>query len=413
MIDATSIPSPTGLPPFPTGLFYLPLGEPQETEQNCLTNPAQLKTWSCNVVAPPLMIDTETASDGDSIAQLYPEPLPPNFPKYQYGPQPPTVLAQKLLFVDDLGESQLGPALHFQTVYDKLVILDPDALSAPAKKRRGDATPAPTDSFGVSEPSATFNDAPSGLPHKGRHNPKPSALPLRKTTVQAGDQPWFCFWNSTFIEAFIYVTQPIPMNNASNTSASTTAGNGSPQSTSASDNGGQASTSTTFATSVTPSSITTTFPMTKPSSISIGEGKRDTHIKDADDPRQFPYLVKVSERRLQQPPVRPYCQKMNINSDGSVTTYLSNGQPVVVYLSEQDPSDAAFESAAASPIKSSASSAATGTSRRLGRRALGADHVEESWQAKERSEKEWDILDEVFWKREDPDTSCACQWMAS
>jgi hypothetical protein len=427
MIDATSIPSPTGVPPLPTGQFVLPLGEPQETEQNCLTNANQLKAWSCNVPPPPLMIDMETPPGGVPIAQIYPQPPAPNTPKYQYGPQPPSVLAmQKLEFVMDLSDKQLGPALHFQTVYDKLVILDPDSLSTSSKKKRQESAlpyyPAaePTDSFGVFVPSAT--EVPSGSPN----GPPPFEPPPnggfhhRKNTVQPDDQPWFCFWNSTFIEAFIYVTQPVMSNNSNSSSAATTIDSGSSHATSSNNNnnngqqGSSSPTSTTFATFVTGNTFateSTSFPITTSGSISVPNGRRDNHNnnnnkndddddnmhdKDADDPPLFPLVVKIADRRLPDPPVSAYCQKMNVNSDGTVSTFYANGAPVVIKLSEEDPTDAAFASAAASPVKSSA--VATSTGNGMIRR--------EVWTEEERGVAE-------AARRKDPEKSCACQWLVT
>lgn len=451
MIDASSIPAPTGVPPLPTGQFVLSLGEPQETEQNCLTDASQLNAWSCNVPPPPLMIDMETPPGGVPIAQIYPQPPQPNAPKYQYGPQPPTVLSmQKLQFVMDLSDKQLGPALHFQTVYSKLVILDPNSLSTSSKKKRQESAlpyyPAaePTDSFGVFVPSATFGEVPSGSPPPNGpppYGPPPYGPPPnggfhhRKNTVQSGDQPWFCFWNSTFIEAFIYVMQPVMSNNSNSSSAATTTDSDSSHATSSNNNnnngqqGSSSPTSTTFATFVTGNTFTTpfasestSFPVTTSASISIPNVRRDNHNNnnndqdgddnmhdnDADDPPQFPLVVKIAERRLPDPPVGAYCQKMNVNMDGTVSTYYVNGAPVVIQLSEDDPSDAAFASAAASPVKSSA--AATSTGNGMIRRGW----TEEERGVAEAAGEEWRRSEELWlWRREDPAKSCACQWLVT
>lgn len=456
MIDATSIPTPTGLPSFPTGAFVLPLGEPQEADQGCLTNPTQVPAWSCNIPPPSLLIDAETAPGGPTVAQIYPPPIPPTVQKYQYGAQPPTVLLQKLAFVEDLSDPQLGPALHFQTTYDKLVVLDPSTFTPPSKRKRQGFPTGPTDSFGVFEPSGTFTEAPAG-------STPPPPPPLggfhhRKSTVQVGDQPWFCFFNSTFIEGFIYVTQQIQMNNSSGSSASTTTMNGSGSHPTSSSNNGQGNsdfstpTSTTLSTSITPNALitsypeqVTSFPVTTSSSVTVRDAKRDNHNnnnsnknnnndndndndddnnKDADIVPQFPLLVKLAERRLPHPPTNPYCQKMNVNPDGSISTYYVNGQPVIIKLTEQDPTEAAFESAATTPLKSSVAPTQTiSTNSMIKRGFIQRDvgsGVEEGWKAEERDIEErmaeeavdeWKLLDEVYWKREDPTKACACQWM--
>lgn len=146
------------------------------------------------------------------------------------------------------------------------------------------------------------------------------------------------------------------------------------------------------------------------------------HDDDSDDPPQFPFAVKIAERRLQNPPVPAYCQKMNVNSDGTVSTYYSNGAPVIIKLAEEDPTDAAFASAAASVIKSSAAATSTASGNAMIRRGYIERDVgaEEEWRVEERdieariaeaAVEEWRRSEEWLWRREDPSKSCACQWM--
>jgi len=423
MIDASTIAAPTNAPPLPTGHFSLPLGDPQETNQDCLANPSQLKAWACDVQPPPLFIDTQIASDGCPSAQIYPPS--PQASSIQYGPQPPIVSPfLQLEFVVDLSDPQLGAALHFQDVYNKLVILDPSALSTSTKKRRQYPGPGP---------------GPGPLPGGGIHH--------RKNTVQAGDLPWFCFWNGTSIEGFIYVEQHIT--NSSNSATTSQTGNSSPQSTSSTNNNQNSptATQTTFMTSaVTEMASHFSGSKSMTSSPAARRQARDNHRgddhkgnnnkngkgmhqNDADNTQQFPFWVKLSERRLRNIAQRPYCQKMTVASDGSVSTFLQDGAPVKVWLDEVDPSDGAFESAAALPVSSpvavASSTAVSDAVKRAVQEGFGADG---DWAVQERAledrmaeaaVEEWRGYDDElaavveYWKREDPAKSCACQWLVT
>ena len=151
-------------------------------------------------------------------------------------------------------------------------------------------------------------------------------------------------------------------------------------------------------------------------------------------PLNFPYIVKLSERRLPNPPVQAYCQQMYVNNDGSVTPVVRNNDHVIIKLQETDPSESQFASVAASPVVTSTTTAApTNTANVENKRyimerdVVGVAEVEEGvW-----NEVEWSIEKRVaeaaveewersfgaagqplyFGKREDPSTSCACQWL--
>ena len=432
MIDASAIATPTNVPPFPTGHFSLPLGNPQETNQNCLADPSQLKAWACIMQPSPLFIDTNLAAHGTALAQIYPQPSQGS--SISYGPQPPALVPFKILeYVTDLEDPQYGPALHFQTVYNKTVILDPGSLSSSSKKRR--QAPGP------------------GAPPGG-------AFRHRKNTVQAGDQPWFCFWNGTFIEGFIYVRKDIP-DNPNTSGASSTTSNGSPQSSTYNSNNqsSHTPTSTTFKTSAITDiagSFTTSVTSTPSarrqardnhnvnddddnnnhngnngnngkngSNGKDNDGPKGMHNNDAENTQQFPLVMKLAERRLRSVAIAPYCQKMVVDSMGGVTPYLQNGAPVKVYLYEVDPSNGAFESAAASPVSGEPPLATDVRKRHLGADAAAA--LDLDWALRERDLEdrmaadavaEWRAFDEVeavaaYWKREDPANSCACQWLVT
>lgn len=198
----------------------------------------------------------------------------------QYGLQTPTVDSSPLQLVSDLDFRGYGPAWHFSSLYDKVVVLPPDEFSAgqSKKKARGETGP----SF--------------------RH----------RFQVQPGDNPWYCIWNSTYIEGYLYVTDNSTAANMSNTPPSST-GNapGTP-------------------TNATPTAATTQLP-----------DRRSTHRRDDATRFRFPFpyprIIKIEERRLPNAP-KPYCQKMQLLDNGQIAPASdSNGKSIIVNLQESDP----------------------------------------------------------------------------
>lgn len=98
---------------------------------------------------------------------------------YPYGTQPPVLTQQQVLnLVTDSQEPSRGPAWFFELPYNKLVILPEGALTAPSSKRDLEERDG--------HPASDFMD--------------------RKNVAEPGDKPWFCYWNGTLLEAFIYVS---------------------------------------------------------------------------------------------------------------------------------------------------------------------------------------------------------------
>jgi hypothetical protein len=99
---------------------------------------------------------------------------------FAYGSQPPLLpSAQVLSLVTDSQDPTRGPAWFFEFPYDKLVILVEDAFTVPGIKRDLD--------------DLDSNDGASS----------------RKSVAEPGDKPWFCYWNGTLLEAFIYVSNSL------------------------------------------------------------------------------------------------------------------------------------------------------------------------------------------------------------
>ena len=126
-----------------------------------------------------------------------------------------------------------GPAYYFQQFFDKVVVLPETALPAPTgsnkQKRQG------------------FQLDQGWL--------------QQKSVAQPGDRPWFCVWNNTFLEGFIYVQQPIASSYVLPTASPTPTANTSASGSSATlTSGGKYGQPTEFlTTTVTMSTSTATF----------------------------------------------------------------------------------------------------------------------------------------------------------
>jgi hypothetical protein len=210
---------------------------------------------------------------------------------YPYGTQPPVLSqAQVLSLVIDSQDPERGPAWFFQMPYNKIVIVAEDALTAPNTKRSSNL-----------RSTITTQDL------------------LRKDVAQPGDMPWFCYWNGTLLETFIYV-------NLTSSFASQTASTTTP---STSPTGAAMSGTSQSSTSTNPSSVPT-------SGIqSYGSSSSGPQFLSG-----YPKVIKVEERRIPRSPetIPPYCVQHIINPDGSAEPALnSTNQPITIYLDETEP----------------------------------------------------------------------------
>lgn len=129
--------------------------------------------------------------------------------------------------------------------------------------------------------------------------------------LRPSDKPWFCFWNSTITEFFIYLEQPAPPVTRSTTSevsslitSSPTVG---PSQSSPSSLVQQAPASTAASTQTA-----TTFPAynpVKPTPTWDHKRDYDVHSPSVSD---YPRLIRMVEKRKQNNTVHPYCQQMQV-----------------------------------------------------------------------------------------------------
>ncbi|BDD56896.1 hypothetical protein MPDQ_006361 [Monascus purpureus] len=248
--DATPLATqPTNVPPLPTGQFIIPPSL-QNSSKLCLVNQASLVTWSC--LQESLLIDVEGSGTQNTVT--FQNQSVPGF--FKYGAQMPYFHSdtKKLNMVLDKNDYGFGPALSFYDVMDKLVILPEDKLSADA----------------VSKQIVSSSDI---LQHTSQSN----------QVAQVGDQPWFCWWNSTIMEFFLYVNQ-----------------------------------------------TTTESFESDSSSMSGKDGDSST-----DSVAHYPRRIKIEEKRNLPGAKEPYCQQMRV-MDGGYIVALSN----TISISEVEPSSA-------------------------------------------------------------------------
>jgi hypothetical protein len=181
---------PAGLAQPPPGTYALPVGAAKSRSDVCLANSDQAAAWSCDASsnrAPQLQIQV-TPAQGNSPALVQLSPLNQSEP-LRYGTQPPRLrLPRRLGPADDLEHAAFGHSFYFQAAYDKLVIVDGSKISAD-----GAAAAA-----AAAERDIYIDELPAAANGVLRH--------MRRTrALQPRDEPWFCYWNHTILEGFIYV----------------------------------------------------------------------------------------------------------------------------------------------------------------------------------------------------------------
>lgn len=281
-------------------------------------------------------------------------------PELCYGLQPSSMVTDfdPFLLVADRDDPENGKAYYFQTTYDKVVVLPGDALQggvASGKVKRG---------------------------YDGGYG----EWDVQKDVAKIGDKPWFCYWNGTSVEGFIYADKPLFSSTPSPTSATTTPTSGANYSAAAAQYTGSGSKpgyGPPFATPAPSQTITTTFEMPTTTCTYEGEASKlpkwlhDNYPEytpppylrytepadddDFDDKKRkrgdvnysytagqsvpvFPYLVKVEERRREGSP-QPYCQQYQLLNDGTwnwIPDPTDDSKPITIELAEHAPSYSSY-----------------------------------------------------------------------
>lgn len=180
--DATPLSTtPAGISAIATGTYALPISAPSAIQNSCLSDTAQSEAWSCQI--PQMSYAVTITSISGSTDALRNNEIDLNINDtvghfWAYGAKPPTLTqAQIMNLVTDNDEVARGPAWFFQIPYNKFVVVQQDSLEG------------------------------AGSLHSKRDYSRPSPGDFsRKQVAQPGDNPWFCYWNGTMLEAFIYVS---------------------------------------------------------------------------------------------------------------------------------------------------------------------------------------------------------------
>ena len=223
------------------------------------------------------MIVTIMPSNVPVVSLTYPTPYDGSI---YYGSQPPQLnQPAHLVLMNDKDDFGKGPAYVFQQPYDKLVIVHEGDLPGGVKSSKRSFLKR-----------WLYGDGPESLGSlTGRQENDENDEWTSHSIAKPGDKPWFCYWNNTILEGFIFVTQD------ANASAS--------------------------ASDASPSAAAT----------SLGSGPFDGSRLKRHGPasQSYPKSVKIEERRPLKPS-QAYCQQMQI-----LNTLQPGALPVnTVYLNE-------------------------------------------------------------------------------
>ncbi|KAB8338705.1 hypothetical protein FH972_021650 [Carpinus fangiana] len=331
MIDAAEVTvTPTSLAPLPTGFFKVDVGEQTSTSQNCLPQQDQRRAWSCSLNPDTFIFEVgfnkSTGLPYLSMETFFNSTVP------QYGAQPPQAYGQTLKLASDMNNADWGLAYQFQILYDKLVVVDGSYLSSnPSNNKRG---------FDFSVPPPSY----------------------ARKQVAREDQPWFCYWNQTLLEGFIYVENDTMAAAAeaaataafkSGTSLPSTPGYEAYSAATAENVSGAYPTPSSYDYTVsymTPDQATPTSWAARarpyearPSSSEpapLAAVLHEHRARTASVEKCYPKRIKIEERRLWQQTPTSYCQRMFTDDMGVMRVLLDgNDNPVVIELTESDPQD--------------------------------------------------------------------------
>ncbi|KAI4123554.1 MAG: hypothetical protein LQ338_005207 [Usnochroma carphineum] len=213
----------------------------------------------------------------------------PRFPstpnQVHFGPQPPQMdQPVPLQLMGDKNGMDRGPAWFFQQSYTKVVVV-----------------PGPFWEFDHGNTRRWF-DLWRGRSSSRRLNPRGDG-----GIAPAAAKPWFCYWNNTILEGFIYVTQ----NSSGRVQPASTeypwpsspTGDYDPPAAAWSINSDQ------------PPAMFTSFPPANPTMATGSMHKRQT--PDPSELSAYTKVVKIEERRDPDVVLQPYCVHMQIMNDGT------------------------------------------------------------------------------------------------
>ncbi|KAL2854399.1 hypothetical protein BJY01DRAFT_205548 [Aspergillus pseudoustus] len=257
--------TPYNVPPIPTGQWTIP-AVPKNQSKFCILDQDQTPTWGClSQGSIPITIEGDNEKKIDFGTNQLPKTL-------TYGAQAPffTHPSMELSLAMDTSDLSLGPALSFFTFFDKLIVVPEDTLSS-------------ADITSRSVPEEQITGA------------------YTKRASDVGDRPWFCWWNSTVMEFFLYINQTTKVTRYDTSSSSTDL-----NSTDDNDDDNKALTTDSLS-------------------------KRGDNSSD-----YYPRRIKMEEKRDYAEAQAPYCQQMQVMHDGSIKAV----SPATIGISVNKPTPA-------------------------------------------------------------------------
>ena len=304
--DATPIPTPSDLPPLPTGIFLLPLYT-NRVSSTCFNDSQQSQAWSCSIIMSGLYLNitknTDYSTPGDySVSINCNQSLTISSNYYSYGEQPPLIpnpLSMEL--VKDTVEPTRGPAWFRMLPYNKTVIIPENALTPPSSLRK----------------DKRFGIGPGDFKRKG-------------LAAQVGDRPWICTWPETFLEIFIFPQQPSSWNRPAASSSTAFPGSATSQPPQSSTYPGASYPTTSFAPSSAGPSQTTPVGASPGPASSSGAGSLSL-------PSPYPRVIKVEERRIPGSPPAT-CAQVEIREANkpAIPVLGPDGNPIIITINDME-----------------------------------------------------------------------------
>ncbi|KAK2738025.1 hypothetical protein FQN57_007291 [Myotisia sp. PD_48] len=283
-LDATPVAAtPTSLPTVPLGYFNLAANRLKEQISECIAEDEQTPAWQCREYGE-FACYLEQDKKGVNRMSIESRELSGRF---SYGDQNPFFKESEhvMSLMQDKNDMELGPAQFFYAAFDKLVII-----------------PAPD------------------FPH-GDHVPEEellrrfSSTSLSKTYSEPGDRPWFCWWNSTLLEVFLYVNETVAAYKETPNPYGTF---GPPIATS------------TASAAVEPAPTPTRDMRRRmpPSTTPTGLNPEATTYTP------YPRVIKIREMRFSDVGERPYCEQMQVMDDWRVTKLSHDPVAIIEHKTE-------------------------------------------------------------------------------
>jgi hypothetical protein len=267
--DVAPLPTyPPNMPPLPTGRFQV-VNTLRNSSKFCVAYSSYTPSWSCQQGR---SLNVEVGGSGTNSWVSIDGPVIDR--SFTYGAQAPILPSpsQSLHAFTDKEDPSWGPALFFASLFTKLVIVPENAFPTSGPSKRA---PQPAD---VLTPDWVNKQAQQAQP-----------------TGQPGQRPWFCYWNQTAIEFFLYVNQTEPVSTATPT---TTTGHS------------------------TMTGDPTSTKLQLPRALDV----RGTSLPN------YPRRIKIEEKRAIPGAPQPYCVQMQVMDDNTVVGPINNNKIMLTEL---------------------------------------------------------------------------------